>query len=62
MSPHVRPAFKTDNETLFYMSYTELRYDSTEVMERIASGEEVDPSEYYLRNTSYFEISAPQYD
>ena len=44
------------------MSYTELRYDSTRVMERIASGEEVDPSEYYLRNTPYSEKSAPQYD
>ena len=31
-------------------------------MERIASGEEVDTSEYYLRNTPYFETSAPQYD
>ena len=62
MSPHVRLVLKTENKTLIYMSYTELRYDSTRVMERIASGEEVDPSEYYLRNTPYSEKSAPQYD
>ena len=62
MSPNVRLVLKTDDEALIYMSYTGLRHGSKEVMERIASGEEVNPSEYYLRNTPYFETSAPQYD
>ena len=62
MNPNVRLVLKTDDEALIYMSYTGLRHGSKEVMERIASGEEVNPSEYYLRNTPYFETSAPQYD
>ena len=62
MHPNVRLVLKTDDEALIYMSYTGIRHGSKEVMERIASGEEVDPSEYYLRNTPYFETSAPQYD
>ena len=62
MNPNVRLILKTDDEALIYMSYTGIRHGSKEVMERIASGGEVDPSEYYLRNTPYFETSAPQYD
>jgi hypothetical protein len=31
-------------------------------MERIARGETVDPNEYYLRNTPYFETSSAKYD
>jgi hypothetical protein len=31
-------------------------------MKKIAKGEEVDPTEYYLRYTPYFETPAPQYD
>ena len=62
MNPNVHLVLKTDDEALIYMSYTGIRHGSKGVMERIASGEEVDPSEYYLRNTPYFETSAPQYD
>tara|TARA_B100001540_G_C15475737_1_gene492255 strand:+ start:155 stop:610 length:456 start_codon:yes stop_codon:yes gene_type:complete len=62
MNPNVRLVLKTDDEALIYMSYTGIRHGSKEVMERIASGEEVGASEYYLRNTPYFETSAPQYD
>ena len=62
MNPNVRLVLKTDDEALIYMSYTGIRHGSKEVMERIANGEEVDTSEYYLRNTPYFETSAPQYD
>ena len=62
MNPNVNLVLKTDDEALIHMSYTGIRHGSKEVMERIASGEEVEPSEYYLRNTPYFETSAPQYD
>lgn len=62
MTPNVRLVLKTDDDELIYMQYTGLRYGSKEVMERIGNGETVDPSEYYLRNTPYFETSAPQYD
>ena len=62
MNPNVRLVLRTDDEALIYMSYTGIRHGSKEVMERIASGEEVGASEYYLRNTPYFETSAPKYD
>ena len=56
----VRLILKTDDDALIYMYYTGVRYGTAEVMQRIADGEDVDPSEYYLRNTPYFETSAPQ--
>ena len=62
MNPNVRLMLETDDGALIYMYYTGLRYGSAEVMQRIADGEEVDPSEYYLRNTPYFETSAEKYD
>ena len=62
MNPNVRLILKTDDDALIYMYYTGVRYGTVEVMQRIADGEEVDPSEYYLRSTPYFETSAPQYD
>jgi hypothetical protein len=54
MNPNVRMILKTDDDALIYMYYTDIRYGSPEVMQRIADGETIDPSEYYLRNTPYF--------
>lgn len=62
MNPNVRLILRTDDEALIYMYYTGLRHGAPEVMQRIAGGETVDPSEYYLRNTPYFETAAPRYD
>ena len=62
MNPNVRIILKTDDDALIYMYYTGIRYGSREVMQRIADGETVDPSEYYLRNTPYFETSVEKYD
>ena len=62
MYPNVRLILMTVDDAIFYMYYTGVRYGTAEVMQRIADGEEVDPSEYYLRSTPYFETSAPQYD
>ena len=62
MNPNVRLVLETDDGALVYMHYTGVRYGSPEVMQRIADGETVDPSEYYLRNTPYFETAAPRYD
>lgn len=62
MNPNVRMVLKTDDNALIYMHYTGVRYGTPDVMDRIAKGETVDPSEYYLRNTPYFETSAPKYD
>ena len=62
MKPDVRLVLKTEDDALVYMHYTGIRHGPKEVMARIADGESVDPSEYYLRNTPYFETSAFQYD
>ena len=62
MVPNVRLLLRTDDGALIFMHYTGIRHGSPEVMARIAAGEAVDPSAYYLRNTPYFETSAAQYD
>lgn len=62
MSPNVRLVLRTDDNALIFMHYTGVRHGSPEVMGRIAAGEVVAPSEYYLRNSPRFETSAPKYD
>jgi len=62
MNPNVRLILKTDDDALIYMHYTGVRYGTPDVMARIAAGEAVAPSEYYLRNTPYFETAAKKYD
>jgi hypothetical protein len=62
MNPNVRLVLRADDGALIYMHYTGVRYGTPEVMQRIADGETVDPSEYYLRNTPYFETASAIYD
>jgi hypothetical protein len=62
MNPNVRLVLQTDDDAMIYMSYTGFRYGTPEVMQLIADGEEVYPSEYYLRNTPYFETASEAYD
>ena len=62
MVPNVRLVLRTDDGALIFMHYTGVRHGSPEVMARIAAGEVIAPTEYYLRNTPYFETSAPKYD
>jgi hypothetical protein len=62
MGPNVRLVLRTDDGALIFMHYTGVRHGAPEVMARIAAGEVVDPGEYYLRNTPYFETSSPKYD
>ncbi|MGI9524488.1 MAG: DUF3237 domain-containing protein, partial [Hyphomicrobiaceae bacterium] len=53
---------RTDDNALIYVQYTGVRYGTAEVMSKLAAGETVDPSEYYLRSTPYFETASQQYD
>jgi hypothetical protein len=62
MKPNVRIVLRTDDGALIFMHYTGVRHGSPEVMARIARGEVVPPTEYYLRNTPSFETAAPKYD
>ena len=62
VNPDVRLVLKTDDGALIFMHYRGVRHGSPEVMARIARGETVPPTEYYLRSTPYFETAAPKYD
>ena len=62
MAVNVRLVLETDDGALIYMTYTGIRHGPREVMRRIAAGEAVDPSEYYLRNTPSLETAAVRYD
>jgi hypothetical protein len=57
----VRLTLQTDDGALIYMSYRGVRHASAEVTARLALGERVDPSEYYLRTAPFFETAAEPY-
>ncbi|GAA3108429.1 hypothetical protein GCM10010520_61250 [Rhizobium viscosum] len=57
----VRLLLNADDGGLILMTYRGVRRSSQSVDERLAKGEAVDPSEYYLRTTPYFETAAPQH-
>jgi hypothetical protein len=58
----VRLTLKTDDDALIYMTYRGIRHSSPEVAQRLASGETVDPSDYYFRTTPVFETSHEKYE
>jgi hypothetical protein len=57
----VRLILRTDDGALILMTYRGVRHASPEVSARIARGEEVAPSDYYLRTAPFFETSSPKY-
>jgi hypothetical protein len=57
----VRLLLRTDDGGLILMTYRGVRHASAEVNARIARGETVMPSEYYLRTAPFFETSSPKY-
>ena len=57
----VRLSLRTDDGALVLMTYRGVRYGSPEVNQRIVRGEQVAPSEYYLRIAPFFETAAPKY-
>jgi len=57
----VRLLLIVDDGSLVLMTYRGVRRASAAVAERLARGETVDASEYYLRTTPYFETAAPRY-
>jgi hypothetical protein len=58
----VRLLLRTDDGALILMTYRGVRHASAEVNARIARGEAVAPSEYYLRTAPFFETSSQRYD
>ncbi len=57
-----RYTLETHDGALIYVANWGLRHGPKEVMERLASGGEVDPSEYYFRTTPIFETGASGYE
>ncbi len=56
-----RYTLKTHDGALVYVFNRGLRHGPEEVMDRLASGDEVDPSEYYFRTTPVFETGSEEY-
>ncbi len=59
--PEVRLVLETDDGALIYVSYKGVRHAPEAVMRRLAAEEQVEPGEYYLRNTPYFETASEKY-
>lgn len=57
----VRLLLIADDDALILMTYRGIRRASSQVAERLARGEPVEPTEYYLRTTPYFETAAPRH-
>jgi hypothetical protein len=58
----VRIVLKTTDDALIVMTYQALRCGPPDVMEKLETGEPVDPASYYFRMNPLFETSAPKYD
>jgi hypothetical protein len=58
----VRIVLQTDDGAAIGMTYRGMRHGPAAVMQRVNSGEFVDPSEYYFRTAVAFETAAPKYD
>jgi Protein of unknown function (DUF3237) len=57
----VRLTLETHDGALVLMCYRGVRHASEDVAARIARGEAVPASEYYLRSTPFFETADPRY-
>jgi Protein of unknown function (DUF3237) len=60
--PDVKIVLETETLDLIFMSYGGFRHGPPAVMDRLARGEQVDPSEYYFRITPRFETGSEKLD
>jgi hypothetical protein len=56
-----RLTLETDDGALIAMSYRGVRHAAPDVAARMARGEHVEPTEYYLRTAPLFETAAERY-
>ena len=56
-----RYTLKTDDGVLIYIQNRGIRHAKPEVLKRMAQGEKVDPSEYYMRTSATFEVAEGKY-
>src|SRR5215510_13875361 len=57
----VRVTLQTNDNHLIYMTYRGIYIVAPEVRQRVRQGATVDPSEYYIRTTPYFETGSELY-
>lgn len=57
----VRLTLRSDDGALILMTYRGVRHSAPEVSRRIARGEAVPRTDYYLRIAPFFETAAPDY-
>jgi hypothetical protein len=57
----VRLVLQTDDQQLILMTYRGVRYASPDVDTRRARGEQLAPSDYYLRIAPFFETASKKY-
>jgi Protein of unknown function (DUF3237) len=58
----VRIVLETDDKATIGLTYRGMRHGPAAVMEKVNSGQFVDPSEYYFRTVINFETASPKYD
>ena len=58
----VRITIQTDDGELIYSYYRGIMDVSPEVFGRMATGQDVDPTEYYFRSAPIFETASSKYD
>ncbi len=56
-----RYTLKTDDGVLIYIQNKGIRHAKPEVLARMAKGEKVEPSEYYMRTAASFEVAEGKY-
>jgi hypothetical protein len=56
-----RYTLKTDDGVLIYIQNKGVRHAKPDVLARLAKGEKVDPSEYYMRTAASFEVAEGKY-
>jgi hypothetical protein len=56
-----RVMLETDDHALIAMSYRGVRYAPADVAARLACGEQVDATDYYLRTAPFFETASDRY-
>ena len=61
MTLDVRMVMETDDGHLIGMTYRGMRHGPKDVMDKIARGETVSPSDYYLRIAPFFETASEKY-
>ena len=57
-----RYTIRSRDDALIYVRNFGYRHGPSEILNRVAKGEMVDPALYYFRATPFFETGAPQYD